>query len=235
MLRKMWDRIEKYVIYISLAFIIIIQVANYVFPDVIKEVSISSAFILFSAALIAIYKNVDEKRIENNSVKCSSKFFTGLGALIEKQEKIDTLDIFSHTSMTYYHCIKDCNIKINCVRLLVCKPKCISNKSYPDQEVLAQFEQQRDSSLTMWKELQSDGLINELKIKYYEFDPTYHFAIINNKYFHYGFFKITHEHPGYSLLSNFTYENDNELAQTMLNDFVRIFNNYYYNFSYEES
>lgn len=107
MLKKMWDRIEKYVIYISLFLIIIIQVANYVFPEVVMGVSTSTAFILFSAALIVIYKNVDGKRIENNSVRYSNKFFNGLSTLIEKQDKIDTLDIFSHTSMTYYHCIKE--------------------------------------------------------------------------------------------------------------------------------
>ncbi len=230
-----WSIAEKVICYVALSIVVITQIISLIFPD-FSGLENEVTFGIFGAALILIFQNVNETKqqiAKKSNALFSQNFNEGLVSIWNKKQKIDTLDILCQTSNTYYHSIANQNITIDTLRILINKPKSNNTKHYPAQEVLAHFDVIRDQTIEMWKALQKRGKIRNLEIRYYEFDPTIHFAIINKKFVHYGLYKPEYDFPGYSLYPLYTLDaQESAFNQSQLEDLQDLFEHIRTNWSY---
>jgi len=159
----------------------------------------------------------------------SVKYFDGLNYILGKKKIVESLDIFAYTSRTYCACIRDADIVIKKVRLLVYKPR----SSTEGRSMHASKFGVDNDTISFWKDMSKNKKILSLEIKYFDFESTYHFALIDNKYYHFGFYLIKSERPGYSLLTSFSSPDDVSIeTECFRNDFHTIFENYFSNYAY---
>ncbi len=77
--------------------------------------------------------------------------------------------------------------------------------------------------LNSWNELHKEGKIKSLNIKYYRFDPTFHFMILNGRLVHFGLFQPKHINPGPEILTSYIVNEDTNSGMQLVNDFKIIF------------
>ena len=217
-----WGRIflvaRKIVFYLALSIIVVLNMAKLIFPALPEIVDINISLALICAALITIHAQLDKAYTKKSSdINSSNRFFDGLNSIILKKKVIKTLDVFAWTSRTYCACIRDADVIIQKVRLLIYKPK----GTPPNNDILS-----------LWNDMYKNGKIQSLEIKFYEFEPTYHFALIDNKEYHFGFYFVQERSPGYSLLTSFSTKNNSDINGLFVDDFEKLYNNFYDNYSY---
>lgn len=229
---------EKIIAYLALIIVVILEIINMFDSSLININSTDLSLCLIASSLIVVFQHVEDiKRIFNktNNAVTSERFNDGLLDIFKKRTHIKSLDIMAHTTRTYIHSIADNDITVDNVRILVCKPKNSSSRQYPDQEAIVSLDLSRDQAIESWKDLVKIGKVRHLDIRYYQFDPSFHFAIINNRYLHYGLYKVEHEYPGYHLYTLYTLDgSESDFSHRQLEDFQGFFTHVFNNFSYEE-
>lgn len=229
---------EKIIAYLALTIVIILEVIKLLNSSLININSTDLSLCLIASSLLVVFQHVEDiKKIFNKSYNAvtSERFNDGLLDIFKKHTHIKSLDIMAHTTRTYVHSIADNDISVDNVRILVCKPKSSSSRQYPDQKAIASLDLSRDQAVESWKDLVKIGKVKHLEIRYYQFDPTFHFAIINNKHLHYGLYKMEHLYPGYHLYTLYTLDgSESNFAHHQLADFQGFFIHVFNNFSYKE-
>ena len=228
-----WNRIfkiaGKIALYVCLVAVVIINVVNLMFPKLPLNIDLSITMALIGITLITILAYLDILLVKKKTYMASDQFFDGLTSIFSKKKVIKTLDIFAYTSRTYCACIRNTDVIIKKVRLLIYKPRSTSNEKLMDTSKFANHD-----TIALWKNLLKSEKILSLEIKYFDFEPTYHFAVIDNKFYHFGFYLPQSEHPGYSLLTTFSSPETTEESEFYRKDFVKLFDNYFTNYSYPE-
>lgn len=236
-LRIVWETLEKVIAYCALFVVIVLQLLDIFFPS-LNISSVDFSLGLIASSLLVIFAHVEDVKKDVSTKDfggVSTRFNDGLLDVFSKNKHIKSLDIMAHTTKTYIHSISDNDITIERVRILVCKPKDSTSRQYPDKDSISRIDDFRNQAVESWKDLVKIGKIKKLEIKYYEFDPTFHIAIINEQFFHYGLYKIEHKFPGYHLYKLYTINgSDSELAHSLLNDFQSFFIHIFEEFSYQD-
>lgn len=235
-LRVVWETCEKIIAYCALGAVLVFEIVDKVVPSLNLGGS-DFAISLIASSLLVIFASVDDikRQFNKSTVGCTStRFNDGLLDIFGKNKNLKSLDIMAHTTRTYIHSIADNDVTIDSVRILVCKPRMSEHRQYPDKDTVASLDISRDHAVELWKDLLRIGKIKNLEIRYYEFDPTFHFAIINNQFVHYGIYKIEHEYPGYHLYTLYTLDGtESEYSQSQLQDYRNFFEHIFTQFSYE--
>lgn len=228
---------EKIIAYLSLIIIIVLEGLKLLNSSLITINSTDLSLCLIASSLLVVFQHVEDiKRINNKSyiAVASTRFNDGLLDIFKKHAHIKSLDIMAHTTRTYIHSIADNDITVDNVRILVCKPKSSHSRQYPDLKAIASLDLSRDQAVEDWKDLVKLGKVKHLEIRYYQFDPTFHFAIINNQHLHYGLYKLEHMYPGYHLYTLYTLDgSESDFAHHQLADFQGFFIHVFNSFSYE--
>lgn len=236
-LLTVWNIIEKIIAYVSLFVVVFLECLNIFVPAFDIDGS-ELALGLISSSLLVIFAHIEDIKKEISKVSfahVSTRFNDGLLSIFEKNKSIKSLDIIAHTTKTYIHSIADNDVTIDKVRVLVCRPKNSNTRHYPDENIISSLDVARDQAIETWKDLLRIGKVKELEIRYYEYDPTFYFAIINNQYIHYGIYKIEHGYPGYHLYNMYTLDGfDSEFAYNLLTDYQSFFNHVFSEFSYSD-
>ena len=229
-----WNKIftvaGKIALYICLVVVVIINIVDMMFPNLPVSIDLSVTMALIGIVLITILAYLDILLTKKKTYMASDQFFDGLTTIFSKKKVIKSLDIFAYTSRTYCACIRNTDVIIKKVRLLVYKPSSTSNGKLMDTSRFANHD-----TIALWKNLLKSEKILSLEIRYYDFEPTYHFAIIDGKFYHFGFYLTQSEHPGYSLLTTFSSPEVTDESEFFRKDFVKLFDNYFMNYSYSEN
>lgn len=229
---------EKIIAYFALLIVVILQIINLVDKSMLNINSTDLSLCLISSSLLVIFQHIEDiKKAFNKSSKTvlSDRFNDGLMEIFKKHSRIKSLDIMAHTTRTYIHSIADNDITVDRVRILVCRPKNSNARQYPDEDSVEYLDSSRDQAIERWRDLVETGRIRHLEIRYFEFDPTFHFAIINNQYLHYGLYKMEHKNPGYHLFTLYTLDGaENHFALNQLTDYKEFFNHVFEKFSYDK-
>jgi hypothetical protein len=236
---KLFKIAGKAALYICLVIVVILNIVEIfvplniiekIVPNSSVDVRLSITMSLIGITLIAILANMDKLLARKKVPMASDKFFDGLNAILSSKKIVKSLDIFAYTSRTYCACIRDADIIIKKVRLLVHKPRSITGEKLLNTSKFAVSQ----DTIALWQNMLKNKKILSLEIKYFDFEPTYHFAIIDNKFYHFGFYLTQSEHPGYSLLTSFSSPEVTDESEFFKKDFVILFDNYFDNYSYSE-
>ena len=228
--KAFWEKINRYVIYISVVFIIIFQILELIFPSLLEVYSTEVYLTAISAILFIIFEHIislESLYKIKTDLYSSQSFSAGMSDIINS-ETIDYLDIFSHTSMVHYQYIYASHIKIRNLRLLVLNPN--RDKGFfslnKDEEI--RFSSETKLAIRYWNTLKEQGFIENLSIRYYDFYPTFYFAIINRSNIHWGLFSLQKTVPSTSLLSHHTIYNKNSDTDSIISDFQSFFDKIFY-------
>ncbi|MDR2720433.1 MAG: hypothetical protein LBC03_06500 [Nitrososphaerota archaeon] len=216
-LKPLWNRIEKKVIYCALSIVLLLEMLSYFIPSISQYYDQRAVIIIFCFTLILLFKTIDEHILKSSKkhLEIADSFAAGLSATLLENKKIDSVDIFARTTTTYCNAIRTSNIKINTLRILVVNPEILdkNNHSRIDED--------------LWRGLVKQKLIKNLEIKYYDFLPIAHFAIINKRCVHFGMYKMSKQYPGYELFNNYDILGKDAICDTFLTDFKEFFENIY--------
>lgn len=235
--RAVWQTCEKLIAYCSLVVVVVLECLDKFVPSLdVGQTDFS--LMLIASSLLVIFSHIEDIKKEctqSTNTHASTRFNDGLLEVFSKNKRLKSLDIMAHTTKTYIHSIADNDVTIDNVRILVCKPKDSASRHYPDAHCVQSLDAARDQAVDLWRDLLKIGKIRNLEIRYYEFDPTFYFAIINDQYVHYGIYKIEHTRPGYHLYTMYTFDgNECEVTNNQLQDYKAFFGHVFDQFSYSD-
>jgi len=230
-----WSRIfnvaGKIGLYICLIAVVLLNTIKIFIPDLNYDANLSITMSLIGIGMIAILSQLDKILTKKKIHMASNKFFEGLNYIFAKGKVLESLDIIAYTSRTYCACIRNEDIVIKKVRLLVYKPRSLPVKKLSNSP---EFTVSKET-ISLWQDMLNKGKIHSLDIRYFDFVPTYHFALIDHKYYHFGFYLTQPTYPWYSLLTSFTSLDSTDGSECFRKDFATIFENYFSNYSYVDS
>jgi hypothetical protein len=123
--------------------------------------------------------------------------------------------------MMYFFAFRESAIRVDKLRLLVHKLERLETTHFPlTEDDKKKFEGEVGRIADSWNQLQEEGRIGTLMIKYYPFDPMYHFMIIDGKKLHFGLFRSKCDYPGTDLLNTFITSNDTAVGRKLVGDFM---------------
>lgn len=229
-IKKLWEKLNKYILYISVAFIFVFQIVELTFPGVLELYSSKAYLAAISAILFILFDHIislESLCQTTTDLQSSPRFSDGMSDIINKYEEINCLDIFSHTSMVHYQYIYDRHIKIHNLRLLVLNPD--RNESYfsLNRNEEKRFSDETKLAISYWENLKNQGLIDNLSIRYYDFYPSFYFSIVNKSNIHWGLFSLQKVVPSTSLLSHHTICSKSFDTNSLIFDFQEFFNKIY--------
>lgn len=225
-IKSYWEKINRYVIYITLLFMVIFQIIELVFPNVLISYPTEMYLIAICAVLFIGFEHIVNLESLCNTkadIQSSSSFSQGMSNIMNDHHTINNLDIFSHTSMVHYQYIYDSHIRIRNLRLLVLNPYRKEGLYSLNREEEERFANETQLAIRYWKILNEQGYIENLTIKFYDFYPTFYFSIIDKSNVHWGLFLLQKRLPSTCLLSHHTVYSKNTETNSMISDFQKFF------------
>ena len=204
-----WNKIEKITIYVSLIFIGVITIISSVFPILIpKEVIEPVTTALVTLSLLSLFKYISNK-LESPEDITRNTFIDSTKQLFDKikTKKIKTLDLFAYTGRRYKEIVHDNKIEIENARLLFTK----GNKS-------KSYKKELEDEVNFWRK----KVTGNLEIKFYDFELSIYFCIIDNDYFNYGLM-LPFRPTDVDWLRNAYMINRKETEQLIISDFKDFF------------
>jgi len=190
-LSKIWDKVEHAAIYVVISVFIIAELLGYMFPSIDNLLRDRPGFILISLVLLAMFRNLDRRLSQSVQGFTSTKSFgESVGVLLKGRRVIDTLEIFGHSTSKYYQFVKDGGVKIRKARILISGQLLFESSPYPHgQQERKSVKSHAELAGENWLRLQSQGVIEDLEIRYYNFWPTAHFMIVDGVSAQWGLFE----------------------------------------------
>lgn len=229
-LKQLWGKLNKYIVYFSVAFIFALQIMELAFPGILENYSSEAYLAAISAILFILFDHIvglESLPKTANDLQSSPSFSAGMSDIINKYEEINHLDIFSHTSMVHYQYIYDRHIKIRNLRLLVLNPNRNKNHFLLNEDEEKRFSNETILAISYWKNLKNQGFIDNLSIRCYNFYPSFYFSIVNKSNIHWGLFSLQKVAPSTSLLSHHTIQSKSFSANSLISDFQKFFDKIY--------
>lgn len=154
---------------------------------------------MIALVLLTIFRFLDEKLTEKDQVglKASNSFVQEIINLLIEEREHRSVKIFASTAVLYFPAIRESKVKIEHLKVLLRDPNKLDTAKLP-------FEKEEQNRLSFeiqgvihnLKTLQAKGRISKISFGFYDFPPTFHCMIIDEKSLYFGFYGISSDHPG---------------------------------------
>jgi transcriptional regulator with XRE-family HTH domain len=102
--------------------------------------------------------------------------------ILAKQTVYDHVDIFAHTGQLYFLAVRDSKARIQTLRILMRDMRDLTTLRFPEaDDAKLCIQQEWQSTLWLWQQLQDTGRITKMGIRYYPFDPMMTFMVIDKQ------------------------------------------------------
>ncbi|MBE0662816.1 MAG: hypothetical protein IH597_10125 [Bacteroidales bacterium] len=203
-LREFWDRIEKKVLYIILLIYIALQWLK-IFLPAIDQVIGDYNHAITATIILAVIRVLNTRGNTEDLFHKGKSFEVALGETIVKGERVDCIKLFAHTTTKYYTALRNKDISINRLQLLIFSSKAIDMMPTPIEESDKELiKQEIVLILKKWLDAKNEGVINNLEIRVCDYIPLIHFLIKRNEKAMFGFFKPRSDSSGLKTLGNHT-------------------------------
>ena len=229
-LKVIWDRIEKYAIYTAIFVFIILEFFSYFIPSIKQAMDTKGALLLIAVILLFFFKYIDERigDSKNSPIEVEKSFSQGILETLEKKEEIETMDIFAHTGQKYLYALQESHVKVKHLRLLLRSFDNLDTIQFPADESDKQNLKRELKSVTDgFIGLKKQGKIQTLEIRYYLFDPTCHFFVVDKRLLHFGLFQPIPSSSGVQVLNSFVVKESTDEGRKLINDFRILFDTTY--------
>jgi hypothetical protein len=220
-IESLWDRMEKYAIYGVLFIFFALELMAFFIPAVATFIDNRGALLLIAAVLLFIFRYLDQRLGTQNAagIVLSPGFMQGLVELLDEKRDYETIEILAYTGLMYLLAFQESSIRVEKLRLLLHRVGGVKGGLFPfDEWGKKKYENEVDRVMEIWLELQQQGRIGTLVVKYYSFYPLYHFMLLDGKKVHFGLFRLKHGFPGTDLLSTYISSDVTPVGRTLIND-----------------
>ena len=226
--------------YVILFFVLVVAYFVGFFSERFSYIAIGGLFLFI--AIESFIKNIGffedmKKKIDNipNLVNIKNILISRdarenpkhLAKLSGKDGKIELIEALGYNTNTYHGAIKSAlrsnNLTIDEINLLVYK-----GEKYDKTEL--------ESTISRWHELKKDGRIKTLSFKFYNFEPSFYFALYCKKFLFWGIFKRMPNqlHPFDTSIDYAVLGHDDEFGNSLISEMQAFFNDVWTNHSYED-
>jgi len=236
-IKTLWDRIEKYAIYGVLLTFFALELMSAFIPAIASFMDTCGALVLIATVLLFLFRYLDERLSARSlaDIFLTPGFTQGCVDILKKK-KHKRIEIFAHTSFMYLLAFQESNIIVDELKLLLHRvDQAEAAHSPSDEWRREQYEAEIDRLVKIWFELRQEGRIQTLTIKYYSFDPLYHFMMLDGAKLHFGLFKPKRDFPGTDLMSTYIVSSETSLGRTLIHDFKTEFDSVWEEFGFSQT
>lgn len=219
--RSLWNRIEKLAVYGVLLLFFALQLVSLFIPSIASFMDSRGALLLIAVVLLFIFRYLDERigTQDLDGLTATAGFTQGVVDLLMKNQELESLDILAYTSTMYFFAFRDSGARVNQVRLLLRSAEHLETVQLPtDSQAKQYFKQEVEKMVRSWFQLQQEGRIKTLSVKYYSFDSICHFMNVNGNLLHFGLFRPMHGFPGSGVLSSYVVQDYHSGGRQLIDD-----------------
>ena len=231
-LRSYLRVVEKRAIYALLFVFILAQWLAVFIPSAKSILTTEVNTALFSMLLLAVFRLFDHRLGKLSIVAHSRDFTKAIDAAVATGKSVKSLDLFAHTSSKYLNALRNKQVHIKQVRLLLLSDDCImkapSPKEVDDKKAVIK---EKSVTLMKWQRLKEEGYIDELSIGEYRFVPYFHFAVVDRRVAVFGLFRPLEPMPGVRTLSLRSVRDHDASGSELIRDLVTFFDAVFEDFS----
>jgi hypothetical protein len=236
---EVWDRVEKYTIYVVLGLFAILQLLDSFMNSLIIDKILNSNTINLFIAIILMYLFLYvDKRLPLQSkfakgIKIFDHFDEAVLYAISDIKNIRQIDIFAHSSDGYYSLLRhqfDNMMSLEKICLVIRNPdsesflphlKSDGARQYERNQIINRIESWMNLfRLEKWKNVKFSKSLPEIEVFEYDFDPPMNILIIDKKIVSFEFRKPTQEGWGFSSDKVFVVAKDDEVGAILANEVI---------------
>ncbi len=218
-----WERIERHAVYAALSIFIFAELTGYIFPTVDHLLKERAGLILISLVLLAVFRNIDHRLLNpSKGLSTAKSFGDAINTLMKNQKLVESVELFGHSTSKYYQFVRNSGCKIRNMRILLSEQLIVDSAPYPQSpKERSSIKAHAELAIENWLRLQTEGIIEQLEIRFYSFWPTFHFMIIDGESALWGLFEPIKDGPGVKVQK--TYNISHEGSKNDLIDNLRTF------------
>lgn len=153
--REVWERTERFAIYVVLGVLIIGEILGKYIAEVRAFFDGRGEIIVLAIALLLVFRMIDEHLRTLKPALSTTKFADGLQKLALSANGVINLSVFANDGTKYYHSLAESSLKIGTLSLLLFDVKDVEK----------------------WRRLRDRGAVSHLEIRKCNILPTMHYAI----------------------------------------------------------
>lgn len=226
-------KVERGLIYGSIFLLLVAESLATLIPAVRNILDSGGSLFLIALVLLSIFRFLDERLPDREKgFESAESFGDGVTQTLGSDKQVREMLIFAHTSSKYYGFIRDKKIKIENLKLLLCDPKySLHNTSNPVGDGSAS-NAELNLTISNWLRLMDEGLIGSLEIRKYNFNPSFHYMIVDGRRGEFGFFRaVSLQSSPYRTMTNFIFTSKQTVGKNMINDMEDFFDMVFRDFS----
>jgi hypothetical protein len=202
----LWQRVEKVAIYVVILTLITFQLVAIFVPKVALIMDARGSIFLLATVFLFFFKYIDERigDRKNPILETGKTFEQEIVEMVGINAEIESLDIFAQTGQKYLYALTDSGVKINHLRILLRSFDQLKNIQFPpDSKAKSGLKKESLTVTNSFRDMQKRGRIKTLKIKYYPFDPTFYFVIVDSRLLQFGLCEPRRTTQGIEFLNPF--------------------------------
>ena len=200
-LDEMFERIERYGIYVVLVVLIIGQTVSSLVPAIGMQLDTGAGFTSLALVLLLLFRYLDRnfKNIAMRGLAQSDSLPDAITHTVKGRSDYDHADILAHTSNVYYQGIRQNNVMTKHLRLLLRKMDNVDDMFLPENKSGREsIKNRQQTQLEEWQALQHAGRIGRLEVAFYPFEPMVHMMIVDGERAVFGLNGLERQFPGVS-------------------------------------
>lgn len=219
---RIWIKLERYVAYIAISLFLLSEFLSIWIPWVNEVLNSRGGFVLTGLILISIYRMLDERIPDSEFAveQVEDSFNHMIARTLGDSKHFNEISIFANTSIKHFEAIRNHDIQINKLNLLISNSENFICNLTSDDDIKYR-NVQLDAAIGNWQLLVNDGKIENLVIRKYDFCPGFHFILVNGVRAGFGFYRPEYgltKKPTYRTMSNYSFISDKTLISNRLTD-----------------
>jgi hypothetical protein len=199
-LKKLWGRIEKQAIYVSLFLFFVLHLLAKFIPWISNQLVEKRGDVLLTAiVLLFVFRYIDGKlkTLDEQAFQISNSFLQKSTELLRERGVCVNLDVFAHTGQLYARAVLDSGVQIKNLRILIRDMRNLDKLPLPTcGRDKVRIQQELESTIQEWKQLEREGRIDNMCIRFYPFDPMMTFMVIDRNIAYFDLMKPQKALPG---------------------------------------
>lgn len=229
-LSKIYSRIEKPAVYLTLSVFIALRLVSLFSKNkfINSLIEGEKSFLFIAVILLFLIIFIDRRVSILRKYESVSHFITFDEAIeyaFKQQKKIKKIYILGHSTNTIHEQIKWKLHGNENLRILVRNPNTSNFLTHLNSEQAKEKEKQQiEIAVHKWNDMLQERKIKDLEIYYYDFEPSFYLIIIDEKFGVLGTFEPCQIGWGYNVEKAIVINGRNEVGKLFLYDLIGLFN-----------
>lgn len=239
-IKELLGRLEKPVIYLLIGSFVLIEVVISVAPWTSRYIPQGVGLPALLTVILLVFRYIDDRlnslyeRFDSlergDRIEKKESFSDAIEQLFSDEESVDRIDFFGNSSGSFLPAIKSRNISAKNIRLLIRNPE-VDFDIPQDQVKESGLDNRIQDQIRDWESLHTDGIIGEIEIRGYSFEPSIFGVIVDGERGAFGWFYLSEQHPYFHVINTHIVESNDGDLDPLLEDFQTWFDQIYSQYS----